>query len=53
MSDNYDRIIFPDKSYDLIAPKKKFIETMKSYFPDNANEIDGYIKLVTMLVKAP
>ena len=29
MSDNYDRIIFPDKSYDLVAPKKKFIETMK------------------------
>ena len=32
MSDNYDRIIFPDKSYDFIAPKSKFIETMKSYF---------------------
>ena len=52
MSDNYDRIIFPDKSYDLIAPKKKFIETMKSYFPDNANEIDEYIKLVTEVSKS-
>ena len=29
MSDNYDRIIFPDKSYDFIAPKHKFIENMK------------------------
>ena len=52
MSDNYDRIIFPDKSYDLIAPKKKFIETIKSYFPDNASEIDEYIKLVTEVSKS-
>ena len=47
MSDNYDRIIFPDKSYDMIAPKSKFIETMKGYFPENVSEIDRYIKLVT------
>ena len=28
MSDNYDRIIFPDKSYDFVAPKDRFIENM-------------------------
>ena len=32
--DNYDRIVFPDKSYDFIAPKSKFIESMKNYFPN-------------------
>jgi len=25
MSDNYDRMIFPDRSYDFIAPKEKFV----------------------------
>ncbi len=46
MSDNYDRIIFPDKSYDLVAPKSKFIETMSSYFPGNSSEIESYVDLV-------
>ena len=46
MSDNYDRLIFPDKSYDFIAPKKAFIDNMKEYFPDNKQDIDEYIKLV-------
>ena len=46
MSDNYDRMIFPDKSYDFIAPKKNFINKMKEYFPDNTKDIDEYIKLV-------
>ena len=40
MSDNYDRLIFPDKSYDFIAPKKAFIDNMKEYFPDNKQDID-------------
>ena len=46
MSDNYDRMIFPDKSYDFIAPKKKFINQMKSYFPENSSELDDYIELI-------
>ena len=33
MSDNYDRIIFPDRSYDFIAPKNQFIDSIKSSFP--------------------
>ena len=41
--DNYDRIVFPDKSYDFIAPKSKFIESMKNYFPNESENIDKYI----------
>ena len=33
MSSNYDRIIFPDRSYDFIAPKEQFIDSLKSSFP--------------------
>ena len=50
--DNYDRIIFPDKSYDFIAPKSKFIESMKSYFPDEASNIDKYIEVITSINKS-
>ena len=46
MSDNYDRIIFPDKSYDFVAPKSKFIEMMKSYFPSESSNIDQYVEIV-------
>ena len=28
MSDNYDRIIFPDRSYDFVAPRSKFVEML-------------------------
>ena len=44
--DNYDRIIFPDKSYDFIAPKSKFIEQMQSYFPDESSNIENYINII-------
>ena len=46
MSDNYDRIIFPDKSYDFIAPKEKFIENMINYFPSEEAAIKKYMKIV-------
>ena len=39
MSDNYDRIIFPDKSYDFIAPESKFIESLISHFPQESDAI--------------
>ena len=51
MSDNYDRMIFPDKSYDFVAPKETFIEKMKGYFPDNTSDIDIYIELVEKVSK--
>ena len=46
MSDNYDRIIFPDKSYDFIAPKEKFIENMINYFPSEETAIKKYMNIV-------
>jgi all-trans-retinol 13,14-reductase len=46
MSDNYDRMIFPDRSYDFIAPKEKFVEKMKFYFPNESVAIDKYMDLV-------
>ena len=52
MSLNYDRIIFPDKCYDFIAPKKKFIEKIKEYFPKNASEIDHYIDMLREVNKS-
>ena len=46
MSDNYDRIIFPDKSYNFIAPKSKFIEELSKHFPSDVNAIEQYVDLV-------
>lgn len=46
MDENYDRIIFPDKVYDFIAPKEQFIENMIDYFPKEENSIIKYIKLL-------
>ena len=47
--DNYDRIIFPDKSYDFIAPKNRFIEDMKNHFPEESSNIDKYIDTITSI----
>ena len=52
MDDNYDRIIFPDRYYDFIAPKEKFIETLSAYFPDEEKNIRSYVKLLHMQVKS-
>ncbi len=52
MSLNYDRIIFPDKCYDFIAPKKKFIEKIKEYFPKNTSDIDHYIDMLREVNKS-
>ena len=51
MSDNYDRMIFPDKSYDFIAPKEQFIETIKSSFPSESNAIDEYMDILNEIKK--
>ena len=52
MSDNYDRIVFPDKSYNLIAPKKTFIQKMIEYFPEDKKAIHNYIQLIEKANKA-
>ncbi len=46
MSPNYDRIIFPDKSYNFIAPKEEFIKQLINYFPEEEKAIYKYIDLV-------
>ena len=46
MSNNYDRIIFPDRSYDFIAPKDQFIDSLKSSFPSESHAIDQYINIL-------
>ena len=51
MSDNYDRIIFPDKSYNFIAPKNQFIDSIKSSFPSESHAIDQYIDILDEMKK--
>ncbi|MBC8345439.1 MAG: NAD(P)/FAD-dependent oxidoreductase [Candidatus Marinimicrobia bacterium] len=51
MDDNYDRIIFPDKSYDFVAPKEKFIENLNRHFPEEKKAIRDYVSLLQSYVR--
>lgn len=52
MDDNYDRIIFPDQSYDFIAPKEKFVESLSAQFPGEEENIRDYVNLLNTQVKS-
>ena len=52
MSSNYDRMIFPDKSYDFISPKDQFIDSLKSSFPLETQAIDNYMIILDDIKKA-
>ena len=52
MDDNYDRIIFPDKSYDFVAPRERFIENLVSYFPKEELAIFKYMDLLDLVAKS-
>ena len=52
MDDNYDRIIFPDKSYNFVAPRSRFIEDMIKYFPKEERAILKYIDLLDSVAKS-
>ena len=52
MDDIYDRMVFPDKTYDFVAGKQLFIEQMISYFPQEENAIKKYIELVNQVFKS-
>ena len=52
MDDNYDRIIFPDKSYNFVAPRSRFIEDMIKYFPKEEHAILKYIDLLDSVAKS-
>ena len=46
MDKNYDRIIFPDKSYNFVAPREQFIDDMISYFPKEESGIMAYMNIL-------
>ena len=52
MDNNYDRIIFPDRSYDFNAPKTQFIDDMIKYFPKEESAILSYMNLLDDAVKS-
>ena len=52
MDDNYDRIIFPDRSYDFVAPRARFVEDMISYFPGEERAILTYMNLLDDVAKS-
>ena len=52
MNKNYDRIIFPDKYYNFVAPKSQFVDDMISYFPKEEYAIIKYMKLLDETVKS-
>ena len=52
MDDNYDRIIFPDQSYNFVAPRSRFIEDMIKYFPKEERAILKYIDLLDSVAKS-
>ena len=52
MDANYDRIIFPDRSYDFIAPRERFVESMISYFPKEESAILKYMALLDSVAKS-
>jgi all-trans-retinol 13,14-reductase len=51
MNDNYDRIIFPDMSYNFNAPYTRFIDDMVEYFPGTRDKFQEYLKMVNASVK--
>ena len=51
MGDVYDRIIIGKKEYDFVKGVKNFKEKMISYFPDEEEAINKYVKLVFEAVK--
>jgi len=52
MNKNYDRIIFPDRSYDFVAPRERFVEDMVSYFPKDEKAIMAYMDLLDQAVRS-
>ena len=52
MDDNYDRIIFPDKEYNLTAPRERFIPDMAEYFPGTEDKLVKYLEMVDASVRS-
>ena len=52
MDNNYDRIIFPDKEYNLTAPRERFIPDMAEYFPGTEDKLVKYLEMVDASVRS-
>lgn len=52
MNNNYDRIIFPDRQYNLNAPRERFIPDMAKYFPGCEDKLVKYLDMVDSSVKS-
>ncbi len=46
MDEAYDRLIYPDRSYDLFAGKDKMKAQLKEWFPTETAAIDAYYELL-------
>jgi all-trans-retinol 13,14-reductase len=49
MDDAYDRLIFPDRKYDLLAGKERMKAQLKEWFPQETDAIDRYYTLLPLM----
>ncbi|PTX99511.1 FAD-dependent oxidoreductase [Verrucomicrobia bacterium LW23] len=52
MADEYDRLVYPDKSYSLRAGPENFREELERHFPAERRAIAAYLKLLPSVSKA-
>ena len=52
MHPTYDRIVFPDRTYELTAPKEQFIAGLSGYFPQEKDAISRYMYIVGQVTRA-
>jgi len=46
MPENYDRIVFPDRSYDFWAGRERFVEGLSGDFPAARQTLQRYVEVV-------
>lgn len=46
IDDCYDRLVFPDRSYDLVAGRSEWIDTLGRSFPQGRGVLRDYLRLV-------
>ena len=47
MPETYDRMVFPDASYDFVSGRENFINRLSEYFPKERSAIEKYLKLAS------
>ncbi len=48
----YDRIVLGDRSFNLVAGRKNFVESLVRDFPDSREDIEAYLALMDKVSKA-